>query len=156
MNLTSKSEDDKETVYTFKAKFADMPDEVQGVSFPVWTTSNQSDIRWISAAESEPGTWPADLNISDYKKSGLYNVHAYAILKDGSEQFLGELSFTVTEPSMEVSVENYKKDKGIFDVVIRNVKAPAGVEKNPGAGMVCRRSEGSDMAYGKEAGRRKL
>src|SRR5699024_5223717 len=118
-----------ETVYTFKVEFADMPDEVQGVSFPVWTTSDQNDIRWISAVESKEGVWTADLKVSDYKKSGLYNVHAYAMLQDGSKQLWGKVDCTGTEPSMSVSVENYEKDQGTFDVVIQDVEAPAGVEK---------------------------
>ena len=106
-----------------------MPDEVTGVEFPVWTTSNQSDIKWISAKQEKKGQWVAEINVSDYKKIGEYNVHAYAVLQNGKKQFLGILNFNVSDMSMSVSVENYQKDKGTFDVVIKNIKSASGVQK---------------------------
>ena len=129
VKLSSESESDKEITYKLNATFADMPDEVSEVTFPVWTTSNQSDIKWISAKQEKKGQWVAEVNISDYKKTGEYNVHAYAVLQDGTQQFLGTLNFSVSDTDMSVSIENYQKDKGTFDVIIKNIKSASGVQK---------------------------
>ena len=128
VKVESKTENE-EITYQLKAEFVDMPDEVTGVEFPVWTTSNQSDIKWISAKQEKKGQWVAEVNVSDYKKIGEYNVHAYAVLQNGKKQFLGTLNFNVSDMSMSVSVENYQKDKGTFDVVIKNIKSASGVQK---------------------------
>ena len=127
--LSSESEDNKEITYKLNATFADMPDEVLEVTFPVWTTSDQSDIKWINAKQEKKGQWVAEVNVSDYKKAGEYNVHAYAVLQDGTKQFLGTLDFSVSDTDMSVSVENYQKDKGTFDVIINNIKSASGVQK---------------------------
>ena len=127
--LSSESEDNKEITYKLNATFADMPDEVSEVTFPVWTTSNQSDMKWINAKQEKKGQWVAEVNVSDFKKTGEYNVHAYAVLQDGTKQFLGTLNFKVSDTSMSVNVENYQQDKGTFDVVIKNIKSASGIQK---------------------------
>ena len=128
VKLKSLSADNKEITYTLTAEFADMPDEVEKVTFPVWT-SDQSDLKWIDAKQTKKGVWMAEVSISDYKKTGKYNVDAYAVLEDGTKQYLGNADFNVSDTSMSVSVENYKKDRGTFDVVINNIKTVSGVQK---------------------------
>lgn len=126
LNYTS---DGKEIQYQIRLKFADMPDEVESVSIPIWHEEDQSDIVWYTAEQTSSGTWKMDLNISDYKKVGDYQIHAYANLKNGIQQFLGKTVLSVTKPSASVEAVNYKQGAGTFDVVINNIVSPSGVEK---------------------------
>lgn len=121
--------DGKETVYQIQLQFTDMPDEVESVSFPIWHEEDQSDIVWYTTQQISPGVWSANLNISDYKKFGDYQIHAYANLENGIQQFLGKTVLSITKASANVEVINYKQDSGIFDVVINNIVSPSGVEK---------------------------
>ena len=128
VNIKSASVDNKEITYTLTAEFADMPDEVEKVTFPVWT-ADQSDLKWIDAKQTKKGVWTAEVSVSDYKKTGKYNVDSYAVLADGTKQYLGNADFNVSDTNMSVSVENYQKDRGTFDVVINNIKTVSGVQK---------------------------
>lgn len=120
--------DGKETKYQIQLQFADMPDEVESVSFPIWHEEDQSDIVWYNVEQTASGIWEMDMNISDYKKAGDYQIHAYANLKNGIQQFLGKTVLSVTKPSASVEVVNYKQNVGTFDVVINNIVSPSGVE----------------------------
>lgn len=126
LNYTS---DGKETEYQIQLQFADMPDEVESVSVPIWHEADQSDIVWYEADQTSSGIWEMDLYISDYKKAGDYQVHAYANLKSGIRQFLGKTVLSVTKPSASVDIINYEQDSGTFDVVINNIVSPSGIEK---------------------------
>ena len=55
--------DGRQDLYRVKLSFADMPDEVSGVQFPVWSKGDQSDIRWITAQKTSSGVWEADVSI---------------------------------------------------------------------------------------------
>ena len=71
------------------------------IYFAVWSAVNgQDDMRWLTA-EDQSGdfdyvkTYTSDIQISDFKGSGLYNVHCYAQMADGSMKFLGSTTFNV-------------------------------------------------------------
>lgn len=81
--------DERQDLYRVKLSFADMPDEVSGVQFPVWSKGDQSDIRWITAQKTSSGAWEADVSISGYQIGDIYQVHAYASLTNGKQVFIG-------------------------------------------------------------------
>ena len=81
--------DGRQDLYRVKLSFADMPDEVSGVQFPVWSKGDQSDIRWITAQKTSSGVWEADVSISGYQIGDIYQVHAYASLTNGKQVFIG-------------------------------------------------------------------
>ena len=128
-SVISIQSDGTDRQWTVNIKFADMPSEVKTVQIPVWTVENQSDIIWYNAKQTSEGNWQATINFSDYKKFGVYNVHAYAGLVNGTLKFLGSKTFEVTKPTLTVSTINYNKCAGTFDVVIDDVVSKSGISK---------------------------
>ncbi len=110
-------------------EFKDMPSEVQGVSVPTWTMRDQSDIIWYNARLVSKGKWQAIINISDFKKSGLYNVHMYANLSGGQSVGLGSKTMEIGIPSMKANIQNYDAEKGSFDVVVSDIESKSGVSR---------------------------
>ena len=121
--------DGRQDLYRVKLSFADMPDEVSGVQFPVWSKGDQSDIRWITAQKTSSGVWEADVSISGYQIGDIYQVHAYASLTNGKQVIIGNSTFKVVGPSADVTIKNYSAENGTFDVVVENIVAPAGVKE---------------------------
>lgn len=120
-------ETEKKCVVTID--FKDMPSEVQEVSVPTWTDKNQSDIIWYSAKLVSEGKWQAIINISDFKKSGSYNIHMYAKLTGGQSIGLASKTMEVSSPSIKAEIQNYSAEKGTFDVIISDIKSKSGVSK---------------------------
>lgn len=126
--LKVSSVDNRSDLYRVQLKFADMPDDVNVVQFPVWNKADQSDIRWITAQQKSNGVWEADVSIPDQQVGAVYQVHAYANLTSGTQVFLGKTTFKVIGPSADVEIQNYNANQGTFDVIVKNVEVPAGVE----------------------------
>lgn len=126
--LKVSSVDNRSDLYRVQLKFADMPDDVDVVQFPVWNKADQSDIRWITAQQKSNGVWEADVSIPDQQVGAVYQVHAYANLTSGTLVFLGKTTFKVIGPSADVEIQNYNANQGTFDVIVKNVEVPAGVE----------------------------
>lgn len=101
--------------------------KVKSVKFGVWN-EGLSDLHWYHAWKDADGKWIALMPISDYKKSGIYYVDAYAVYNDNTEKKLGLALFEVSEPATEnISVCNVNDNDGTFDIVIEGVTAPSGV-----------------------------
>ena len=124
--LKVSSVDNRSDLYRVQLKFADMPDDVDVVQFPVWNKADQSDIRWITAQQKSNGVWEADVSIPDQQVGAVYQVHAN--LTSGTLVFLGKTTFKVIGPSADVEIQNYNANQGTFDVIVKNVEVPAGVE----------------------------
>lgn len=127
-SIIQANSDGTEKIFKIKLKFNDMPDEVSSIRFPVWHAADQSDIRWYEAAQTSAGTWEADVKISDYKVTGIYNVHAYAILKSGTMILVNSTAFQVSKPEASVKVQTYDIEKGTFEVSISDVRSASGIE----------------------------
>lgn len=73
----------------------------KNIYFAVWSAVNgQDDMRWLTATDQSLDydnvrTYTSDIQISDFNGSGLYNVHCYAQMADGSMKFLGSTTFNV-------------------------------------------------------------
>ena len=69
------------------------------------------------------------MSIPDQQVGAVYQVHAYANLTSGTQVFLGKTAFKVYwRPSADVEIQNYNANQGTFDVIVKNVEVPAGVE----------------------------
>jgi len=119
--------DESEKKCVVNIEFKDMPSEVQGVSVPTWQSKDQSDIIWYSARLISKGKWQAIININDFKKSGLYNIHMYASLIGGQLVGLGSKTIEISSPSLKGNIQNYNAEKGTFDVVVTNIESKSGV-----------------------------
>ena len=131
VEITAKDSAGTEMTYGLKITNAGIVKNVKRIRFAVWSEKNgQDDLVWYEGSKGTSGEWTATANIAkNHKTAGKYQVHVYAVTVDGKSHFLGQNAFNVTEPSMSVSVENYQKNKGTFDVVVRNIKTPAGVSQ---------------------------
>ena len=127
--LTISSVDGRQDLYRVQLAFADVPEEVSSVQFPVWSKGDQSDIRWITAQKKSSGVWVADVNVTDYSAGTVYQVHAYATLTNGEQVLVGNSSFKVKGLSAELEIQNYNSENGTFDAVVKNIVAPAGIQE---------------------------
>lgn len=121
--------DTRPDLYKVQLNFADMPDEVSLVQFPVWSKADQSDLRWITAQKKSNGAWEADVNVTDYSAGTVYQVHAYATLTNGEQVLVGNSSFKVKGLSAELEIQNYNSENGTFDAVVKNIVAPTGIQE---------------------------
>lgn len=107
------------------------PTGISKVEFAIWSEKNgQDDLKWYTASKESATTWNATVAVSNHKTYGSYLVHSYVTMTDGTKIFTGTAAFHVTQPTVKgVSVENYNKNAGTFDVVIGGITAPTGVSK---------------------------
>lgn len=64
---------------------------VRTVQVPIWSEKDgQDDIRWYEATRQANGTYTVNVQATSHKNSiGLYNIHLYYILNDGSRVGVG-------------------------------------------------------------------
>ncbi|MEG2439114.1 MAG: GBS Bsp-like repeat-containing protein, partial [Lachnospiraceae bacterium] len=92
---------------------------VKNVSFAVWSELNgQDDIIWYQGSKDSNGAWNSTAKVSNHKLAGVYNVHVYATLADGSLRYIGNDNFMVTQPTVAIKTSAYNVDTGTFDVTI--------------------------------------
>lgn len=70
---------------------------VRTVQVPIWSEKDgQDDIRWYEATRQANGTYTVNVQATSHKNSiGLYNIHLYYILNDGSRVGVGGTTTTV-------------------------------------------------------------
>lgn len=130
MSISAVDTEGTETRYTLRISNVGVWGIIKNVQFATWSSLNgQDDIIWYNGTESSDGEWIATADIGNHKSSGIYNVHVYATLANGTLKYLGATTFEVTKPSLTVCTENYEEDAGTFDVVISNIISPSGVNK---------------------------
>lgn len=115
------------------------------VSFQVWSkTGGKDDLKTYKGKKDSNGNWYYDVLISKHKTAGKYYVIATAQV--GTETVtLPKKSFTVTGPNATVKIEN--KQSGTFDVVLKNVKSPAGFSKKAQISVWCKADKSDLKTY---------
>ena len=70
---------------------------VRTVQVPIWSEKDgQDDIRWYEATRQANGTYTVNVQATNHKNStGLYNIHLYYILNDGTQVGVGGTTTTV-------------------------------------------------------------
>lgn len=130
VQLTVKPKDKMEKQYQAVLRFNDMPDTIKSVRIPVWSKSNQSDIKWYDAVPKGKEIWVADISVANHKNAGTYKVHSYAYMQNGSSRFLTEAGFKVTKPEIsEFKITNVNTEKGSCNVIVSGINSASGVEK---------------------------
>lgn len=143
IKVTAENTDKKEIQYALKAINTDIAGDVKNVQFATWSDKNgQDDLIWYQAKKESTGQWTATADVKKHKTTGKYEVHAYATMANGALQFLGNTTFTVTEPDISgtIKVENYNESTGAFtvkitvksNVVLSNVQVPVWSESGQG------------------------
>ena len=120
---------------------------VRTVQVPIWSEKDgQDDIRWYEATRQANGTYTVNVQATDHKNStGLYNIHLYYILNDGSQVGVGGTTTTVefrnAKTKTQTYITNVNSEAGSFTVVvdqapqgrqIKNIRVDVWSESNQG------------------------
>ncbi|MCQ2499726.1 MAG: GBS Bsp-like repeat-containing protein, partial [Lachnospiraceae bacterium] len=70
----------------------------------VWSKADQSNLVWYKGVQQTDGSWTASMQIENHKGLyGVYHVHAYAVMKDGSSKLLAVTDTELKESNRFVS-----------------------------------------------------
>ena len=103
---------------------------VRTVQVPIWSEKDgQDDICWYEATRQANGTYTVNVQATNHKNStGLYNIHLYYILNDGSQVGVGGTTTTVEFRNAKIKTQTYitnvNSEAGSFTVVVD--QAPQG------------------------------
>ena len=134
---------------TFDVIISDVysPKGVRTVQVPIWSEKDgQDDIRWYEATRQANGTYTVNVQATNHKNStGLYNIHLYYILNDGSQVGVGgtttTLEFRNAKTKTQTYITNVNSEAGSFAVVvdqapqgrqIKNIRVAVWSESNQG------------------------
>ena len=108
------------------------PTGVKEILVPSWSLENgQDDLVWHKANRQADGSYRVTIKASDHKNSlGNYRADLYVVDNDNNRHYVTETVVTVKhdKPTGIISVVNNNKDTGIFDVIIKDVYSPKGVQ----------------------------
>lgn len=91
---------------------------LSGVQFAVWADQGgQDDLWWYQGTRYTDGSFSCTVPISSHGQTGNYNVHAYAVLSDGSMQFLTGGTFYV-ENNMTASIQTARISDSQYQVQV--------------------------------------
>ena len=120
---------------------------VRTVQVPIWSEKDgQDDIRWYEATRQANGTYTVNVQATNHKNpTGLYNIHLYYILNDGSQVGVGGTTTTVefrnAKTKTQTYITNVNSEAGSFTVVvdqapqgrqIKNIRVAVWSESNQG------------------------
>lgn len=118
---------------TFQVKISGVTpvDNVSQVLVPVWSEENgQDDLIWYVAKNQGNGIFTVDIDIKNHKDNyGKYYIHIYIKDKEGIQRPIASLTQTLEQISVKVHTKEVDIQKGIFDVIIDNIKVTAGVKE---------------------------
>ena len=134
---------------TFDVIISDVysPKGVRTVQVPIWSEKDgQDDIRWYEATRQTDGNYAVNVQATNHKNStGLYNIHLYYILNDGSQVGVGgtttTLEFRNAKTKTQTYITNVNSEAGSFTVVvdqapqgrqIKNIRVAVWSESNQG------------------------
>ena len=134
---------------TFDVIISDVysPKGVRTVQVPIWSEKDgQDDIRWYEATRQANGTYTVNVQATNHKNStGLYNIHLYYILNEGSQVGVGGTTTTVefrnAKTKTQTYITNVNSEAGSFTVVvdqapqgrqIKNIRVAVWSESNQG------------------------
>ncbi len=94
---------------------------IQSVSIPVWSKSDQSDIKWYTATKISENIYTATVDIKNHSFSfGKYSVHAYARMNNGIQVGLSATSTTINAKDY-VQIESI--GKGEFKISVQGISS---------------------------------
>ena len=96
---------------------------VTKVEVPVWSTSNQSDIRWYEAKKQNNGSYKVTVNIANHNySSGPYRIHTYVTMGNGARGCAGIAPEKMIKlPEMKVSAADTNGKETLFDLEVTNM-----------------------------------
>lgn len=117
----------EEKTFKASAEITNVPDTLNRIQFAVWSEQNgQDDLKWYTGIKNG-NTWSTDISVGNYKRYGKYNVHAYAVLNDGTNVFLKAMSFNVTKPTAKLTVAKQNSTNGTAEVTVSDIQSKSGI-----------------------------
>ena len=108
------------------------PNGLKEVLIPTWSNQNwQDDLIWHKAVRQSDGSYRATIKASEHKNdTGKYNVHVYYVDNDHQRNYITETTTEVRQSRLSgtILIQNNNKDTGTFDVIIKDVYSPKGVQ----------------------------
>mgnify|MGYP005798166189 CR=1 FL=1 len=95
---------------------------IHHVKVPIWSTPNQSDLKWYDAVKQSDGSYIAHMDIRNHNyRLGKYTIHVYMYNNDhtGLAKNIGQVDIKGVADTLEANVLNVNVDSGSYDVVVK-------------------------------------
>lgn len=127
-------------------------DGIESVQFAVWSVEGgQDDLRWFGQTAVTGASYVKTISMADYKKTGTYNVHAYARDPQGTMILLGtttmEIQKTATADPACSSFKAEVTGSTSFRLTANGITAPFSFDTNSVVIPTWSASDQSDLVW---------
>ena len=129
--IITKSE--KDGTFTITAKNLQGFDGYKEVKIPFWSHANgMKDIIWYTPTRQADGSYSVTAKASDHENAdGQYEAQVFYVDAQGQNKFVKKAFIDFknqSRPTGTLLIQNNNKDTGTFDVIIKDVYSPKGVQ----------------------------
>ena len=124
---------EKDGIFTITAKNLQGFDGYKEVKIPFWSHANgMKDIIWYTPTRQADGSYTVTAKASDHENAdGKYEAQVFYVDAQGQNKFVKKAFIDYknqSRPTGTLLIQNNNKDTGTFDVIIKDVYSPKGVQ----------------------------
>ena len=124
---------EKDGTFTITAKNLQGFDGYKEVKIPFWSHANgMKDIIWYTPSRQADGSYTVTAKASDHENAdGKYEAQVFYVDANGQNKFVKKAFIDYknqSRPTGTLLIQNNNKDTGTFDVIIKDVYSPKGVQ----------------------------
>ena len=124
---------EKDGIFTITAKNLQGFDGYKEVKIPFWSHANgMKDIIWYTPTRQADGSYTVTAKASDHENAdGQYEAQVFYVDAQGQNKFVKKAFIDYknqSRPTGTLLIQNNNKDTGTFDVIIKDVYSPKGVQ----------------------------
>ncbi|WP_455164932.1 GBS Bsp-like repeat-containing protein [Streptococcus sp.] len=124
---------EKDGTFTITAKNLQGFDGYKEVKIPFWSHANgMKDIIWYTPTRQADGSYTVTAKASDHENAdGKYEAQVFYVDANGQNKFVKKAFIDYknqSRPTGTLLIQNNNKDTGTFDVIIKDVYSPKGVQ----------------------------
>ena len=124
---------EKDGTFTITAKNLQGFDGYKEVKIPFWSHANgMKDIIWYTPTHQVDGSYTVTAKASDHENAdGKYEAQVFYVDAQGQNKFVKKAFIDFknqSRPTGTLLIQNNNKDTGTFDVIIKDVYSPKGVQ----------------------------
>ena len=124
---------EKDGTFTITAKNLQGFDGYKEVKIPFWSHANgMKDIIWYTPTRQVDGSYTVTAKASDHENAdGQYEAQVFYVDAKGQNKFVKKAFIDFknqSRPTASLLIQNNNKDTGTFDVIIKDVYSPKGVQ----------------------------
>ena len=124
---------EKDGTFTITAKNLQGFDGYKEVKIPFWSHANgMKDIIWYTPTRQADGSYTVTAKASDHENAdGKYEAQVFYVDTQGQNKFVKKAFIDYknqSRPTGTLLIQNNNKDTGTFDVIIKDVYSPKGVQ----------------------------